>query len=119
MSVSLQVKQFAVGVFGIVKHDDGTPITATFANETFTSSDPTIFTAVVDPSDGPDTAVLDVDGVAPGDATLHVEADATYTDPGTGQVVTKHKAADIPVTITAGETDTDLVVNFGQPQPLP
>lgn len=119
MSAELNVKQFVAGVFGIIRHDDGTPITATFANETFSSSDTSIFTAEVDPGDGPDTAIVDVKGVAEGPGSLHVEVDASYTDPGTGQLVTKHKTADIQVTITAAppsETETDLVVNFGTPQ---
>lgn len=121
MALQFDVKNFVVATLGIVKHDDQTPVDATFANETFTSDNEAVVTATVDAGDTPDTGVLDITGVSAGTANITVSADATYTDPNTGLSVTKNKSVVIPVTITqpVSEADTDLVVNFGTPQPVP
>jgi hypothetical protein len=119
MSSKFNPQQFVKGNVSLVNHADNSPIEATFANETFVSADPNVATVSVDPGDGPDTAVLDITGVAVGETDITVTADATYTDPNTGDVVTKSKSVSIHVTITApvSEAETDLVVNLGDPQP--
>lgn len=119
MSSKFNAKQFVQGNVSLVNHADNSPITATFANETFTSADETIATVAVDPADGPDTAVLDITGVAVGETDITVSADATYVDPNTGETVTKNKSVTIHVTITAPveEAETDLVVTLGDAQP--
>lgn len=109
MALTLDIASFVPGVLGLVDHTTGNVVAATFANELFTSSDESIFTAV---QDGDDT--VDITGVAEGSANLNVSADATYTDGNTGKEVTVNKSVVIPVTVTKpieGE-ETDLVVNF-------
>ncbi|HEY4288284.1 MAG TPA: hypothetical protein VGN00_14365 [Puia sp.] len=120
MSSKLNIKEFVKGTFGIVKHDDQTPIEATFANEKFTSADETIAKVAQDPTDTADTAIVDIEGVAEGETDITVEVDATYVDPITLQEVTKHKTAIVHVTISAptSDTETDLVVTLGDPQPV-
>jgi|GEM_PF-3172835 len=120
MSSKLNIKEFVQGVISLVNHADGSPITATFANETFVSADPNIAVVVVDPTDGPDTAILDIQGVAVGETDITITADATYADPNTNEVVTKSKSVTVHVTISApvSEADTDLVVTLGDPQPV-
>lgn len=114
MSAQLNVNEMLVGTLGLVNHQTQQPITATFANVTVTSSDPTIFTTALDASGN-----VDVDGVAVGSGTLTISADATYVDPATGATVTFTKLLTVSVTISPAATATDLVVTFGAPQPIP
>jgi hypothetical protein len=120
MSSKLNIKQFVQGVISLVNHADNSPIAASFANETFVSADPAIAAVVVDPTDGPDTAILDIQGVAVGETDITITADATYKDPNTGEVVTKSKSVTVHVTISepVSEAETDLVVTLGDPQPV-
>lgn len=118
---NFKVKEFIQGILGLVKHADGSKIDATFANETFVSADESIAVAVVDPTDGPDTAILDIKGIAVGETDITVTSDVTYIDPNTSLQVTKSKSAIIHVVISApvSEAETDLVVTLGDPQPVP
>jgi len=119
MSSKFNPNQFVQGNISLVNHVDGTPIAATFANEQFTSADENIATISIDPADGPDTAVLDIKGIAVGETDITITADATYIDPNTGEQVTKTKSVTVHVTISepVSEADTDLVVTLGDPQP--
>jgi hypothetical protein len=117
LKMNLLIKTFVDAVLGLVDHDTNAPITATFANTTYASDNPAVFTCNTDVNaDG----TLDVVGVAAGNANLHVETDATYTDGNTNQSVTVHLSKDIPMTVTApaGE-NVDLTVNFTAAQPTP
>lgn len=120
MSSKLNIKEFVQGNISLVNHADGLAIVATFANETFVSADESVAVVVVDPTDGPDTAILDIQGVAVGETDITITADATYTDPNTNEVVTKSKSVTVHVTISApvSEAETDLVVTLGDPQPV-
>jgi len=120
MSSKFNPNQFVQGVVSLINHADGSTIPATFANETFKSADENIATVSVDPGDGPDTAILDIKGIAVGETDITVTADATYVDPNTGETVTKSKSASIHVAISApvSEAETDLVVTLGDPQPV-
>jgi len=113
------VKEFLKGTLGIVNHETQEPIDALFANEAFVSADENIATVSLDPGDGPDTAVLDFKGIAKGETDLDIDVDATYVDPKSNEQVTKHKKVRVHMTVEAGETETDLVVNFGPAQPIP
>src|ERR1041385_271418 len=112
------VKEFLKGTLSIVNHVTSEVIPATFATETFVSSDEGIVKVVVDPDDTSDTAVIDFQGIAVGTAELTIEVDATYVDPSSG-TVTRHKTVKVTMTVTPGETETDLVVNFSAAAPIP
>lgn len=119
LAMQLDTQEFVDAMLALENSADQSKVDATFANIVLTSSDPTIFTADTDVNaDG----TLDIVGVAVGTASLHVAADATYTDPNTQAVITANKTADIAVTISApppGAINTDLVVTFDTPQPTP
>lgn len=119
MSSKFNPNQFVQGIISLVNHVDGSPIAATFANEQFVSADENIAAVTVDPADGPDTAILDIKGIAVGETDITITADATYVDPNTGEQVTKSKSVTVHVTISApvSEAETDLVVTLGDPQP--
>lgn len=110
MAVNINVQETLAGVLGLVDHSTGTPIPATFANETFTSADETIFTAALTEDD-----TVTVSGISVGTANMVVVADVSYTDPATGKAITANKIANIAVTISPASTLTDLVVTFGTP----
>ena len=113
MAAQLNLNELLTGTLGIVNHATGDVISATFANVSAISSDPTIFTVELNPDNS-----LTVDGIALGSGTLTVTADATYTDPDpTVGLVTVNKTVAISVTISPAQTATDLVVNFGTPVP--
>lgn len=113
MSAQLNVNEMLVGTLGLVDHSTQQPITATFANVNVSSSDTAIFTTKLDSAGN-----VDVDGVAVGNGTLTVSADATYIDPATKATVTFTKLVTVSVTISPATTATDLVVTFGNPQPI-
>lgn len=119
ITMQLDTQKFVDAMLALVDHATGNPIDATFSNIVLTSSDAAIFTA---DSDVDADGTIDVVGVSVGDASLNVTADATYTDPNTNEVVTVNKSADVPVTISEpapGAIETDLVVTFSAPQPVP
>lgn len=116
LSMQLEIQKFVDSILGLVDHDTQQPIDATFTNVTLTSSDVNILTADTDVNND---GVVDIAGVAPGDVTLDVSADATYTDSNTGQQVTATKTASIGITVTKplpGAENVDLVVSFTNPQ---
>ena len=114
MAAQLNVNELLVGTLGLVDHATQQPIAATFANVSVSSSDTSIFTTNLDASGN-----VDVDGVAVGTGTLSISADATYVDPATQATVTFTKILTVSVTVSPANTATDLVVNFGTPQPIP
>lgn len=119
LAMELQTQDFVDSILGLEDSDTKAPIDAIFANVVLTSSDPSIFTADTDvDADG----TLDIVGVAEGTATLNVKADATYIDGNTQQSVTASKEANVDVTVTKpapGAENTDMVVSFGTPKPVP
>jgi len=118
--MQVKVKDFLIANLGIVNHETQEAIDALFANETFLSADDSIVGVSLDPSDGPDTAVLDFDVKAVGEVELTVDVDATYVAPGINEQVTRHKQVKITMTVTAPveEGATDLVLNFGPAKPV-
>lgn len=115
MALNLNTGQFSIDSLGLIDSDTGNPVSATFANATFTSSDPAVFTTEQDaanPNSTKDTAV------AAGSASLTATADVTYTDANTQASVTKSLSVTIPVIVSAvvaGE-NVALVINQGAPQ---
>ena len=135
MATIIPLKDFAQTTFKIKNDEDGSILDTianaiTFANETFSGNDESIAIVKVDPADGPDTALLDVQGIGEGTTSIKFEIDGSYIDPkilaanpgddpASLPKVTKHFAASIDVTVKAGDTGTSLVVELGEPQPIP
>lgn len=124
MSLTLDPKEVAKGVLGVVRRDTGAPVdNLTLSNLTFTSSDTTVFGVTADP----DPNTLDVQTVAPGSGIMGVSAlcvyddpDDTNTDPSIPKKQrTETKSASVPVTVSQPATQTDLVVTFGTPVATP
>lgn len=117
MALNLNVGQSSTDVLGLIDTDKNVPVVATFANVSFTSSDPTIFTTTQDPSNpnqSVDTAV------AAGTANLVVTADASYTDANTGQAVTKTGlSVTVPMTVTAVVAGENVALTITQGTPTP
>ncbi|HEV3223891.1 MAG TPA: hypothetical protein VGZ90_13475 [Puia sp.] len=116
MSINLSAKQFSIDSLGLVDTDTGLAVVATFANQTFTSDNPAIFTSTQDPANPNQSKDV---AIAAGNANLLATADATYTDSKTGLSVTKTGLkVSVPVIISAvvaGE-NVALVINQGTPQ---
>lgn len=114
-AMQLETQAFVNSILGLIDKKTGEAVPATFSNVVLTSSDTTIFTADTDVNvDGQ----IDVVGVAEGEGTLNVKADATYIN-SLGDEVTTPEEANVTVTITAapaGANDTELVVTFSAPQ---
>ena len=124
MATTFPVKDYAQTAFKIKRDDTDEildPVAAEikFSNEAFTGYDNAVVNVVVDPQDGPDTAILDVQGVGAGETDITFDVDASYKDPVSGNTITKHFTAKIHVTVTAGDTATSLLVDLGEPQPIP
>lgn len=119
LAMELKTKNFMDSILTLVDSDTRNPIQATFSNIELTSSDPAIFTASDDvDADG----TVDIVGVAAGSGTLHVKADATYTDSKTGKETTQTKEVDVDITVTEAAPDaenTELVVTFSDPKVVP
>jgi hypothetical protein len=118
MALQLDQGSFSLDTIGLQDLDLGTPVSATFANTTFTSSDPTIFTTTADPTNPNQTNDT---AVAPGTASLLIQTDATYVDSKKSISVTKTLTLTVPVLIAAvvaGE-NVGLVFIQGAPTILP
>jgi hypothetical protein len=113
MSLTLAANQSSVGTLGLVDNTTGAAVSATFANVQAVPSDATLFSATVN-ADG----TITVAGIAAGQGTLSVSADATYTDSNTGQSVTNNETATIGVLVNAvvSPEGVSLVVTFSTPQ---
>lgn len=115
MSITLNANQFSLDTISLIDSDTGNAVAATFANQSFSSSDPSVFTSVQDSSDPNSTRDT---AVGAGSASLNISAEATYTDGNTGQSVTKTLTLVVDVTvvaIVAGE-NVALVLTQGTPQ---
>lgn len=114
MSVQLASNQFAIGIPALIDSDTTNPISATFSNPSFSSTNESVFGVTQDASDPNSPRVT---GVAAGTGQLNVNYTVSYTDGNTGQPVTQSLSLSIDVTVTevAGENVT-LQVNFGAPQ---
>lgn len=119
MAISLDQGQFSLDSLGLVDTDSGLPVSATFANVVFASSDSTIFTTAPDPANPNGT--IDT-AVAPGTASLTATADASYTDSKTGKTVTQTGLTiSVPVivnAVVAGE-NVALTIIQGTPSVIP
>jgi NCAIR mutase (PurE)-related protein len=117
MLLSLNSNQSSVGLLGLIDSDTQAQVSATFANVSFSGSNPAAFSVTQDTTN-PNQA--NVAGVAAGTGTISATADATYTDSTTGQSVTKTGltvSVDVTVlAIVAGENVT-LQLNFSTPTP--
>lgn len=115
MSITLNANQFSLDTLSLIDSDTNAAVAATFANQSFASSDPSIFTStqdVTDPNSTKDVAV------GAGTASLNISADVTYTDANTNQPVTKTLTLVVDVTVVAvvaGE-NVALVLTQGAPQ---
>ena len=108
----MKVKEILEAKLGLINKADGQLIEATFSGITLSSSDTSILTADTDADADGET---DIVGVAPGTATLHIEAVARYIDPNTSQEVVAGKSADVELVVTPADpeaADTALVVSF-------
>lgn len=115
MAIQLNVGQFSLDTLSLIDSDTGNAVAATFANNSFTSSDSNVFTSTVDGTDPNSTRDQAVNA---GSATLNVSSDVTYTDANTNQSVTKTLTLAVPVTVVAvvaGE-NVALVMTQGTPQ---
>lgn len=135
MATQIPLKDFAKTIFKIRNDEDGSILNTVanaivFTGETFVSADETIATVKVDAEDTPDTAILDVQAVGVGTTSIKFDVDASYidpkvlaanpgVDPSTLPKVNKHFAAMIEATVPPNETGTSLVVELGEPQPIP
>lgn len=117
MSLTLDPKQTAKGLLGVVRRDIGASVdNLTLADITFTSSDTAVFGVIADT----DLNTIDIQTVAPGSGVLAVSATCSYTDPDDStKTRTESKSVSIPVTVSQVATQTDLVVTFGSPFPTP
>lgn len=112
MAITLNANQFSIDTLGLVDSDTGNAVAATFANVSFVSSDPTIFTSTQDPAN-PNTT-KDV-AVAAGSASLNVTADASYTDSVSGLAVTKAGLIiSVPVTVAAVVAGENVALTITQ-----
>lgn len=126
MATRIPIKQLAVTAFRIKNEDASTPDNpvyidgVTFKGEQAEVADESIVTVSVDPQDGPDTAVLDVNAIAAGTTTIKFTVTANYVDPNTGSPVEKNYSVDLEVTVALDEAKTSLVVDLtlnGEPAP--
>ena len=106
----------SVSVIGSPVIADGvTPSNATLSAQTYTSSDPTIFTVALDPA-VPGGAIIT--GVGPGSATLTETATATEPDGTTTETI--QGVATIVLTLAPPPPPApaaSLVFTFGAPKP--
>jgi hypothetical protein len=115
MAIQLDQGSFSLDSLGLVDTDLGTPVSATFANVSFASSDETVFTTAPDPNNPSGT--IDT-AVAPGTANLTATADATYTDSKTGKSVTQTGlTVTVPVIVNAVVAGENVALTIIQGTP--
>lgn len=130
MATQIPVKNFEQTTFQVRDTETGLFIDGvTYAEEIAVVADSSIASISIDPADGPDTAVLDVAGIAEGETDITFTVKATYIDPkekaanpDSTKTTTVVLSAIVHVTVTpapVGSTNTELVVTLGEPQAVP
>ena len=115
MTFTMLPTQQVSAVVSPVQADGTTPSTATLSAQTYTSSDPSVLTAVQD-STNPSAVIITGLGVA-GSAIITATATATEPDGTTTEVITG--AVTVILAGAAPGVAAALVFTFGTPTPAP